>query len=221
MSKPDGLSRLSGEEQSCMEAQFFDEGQLMDLEQDNVGEEEEGEDVELEGIDVIKWDKKNGLWVVPEEHRLKVLRQHHDSQVPGHWGRHQTQELISRNFTWDKWLEDVPNYLAGCVKCQKSKADRHSRQTKLVPMPTGQRPFEEIAMNFVGELPESDGFNAILIVTDRFTKVQYDIPAKTTWTTDDFANAYITDIWRLYGLPRHITSDCGPQFASKFLKELN
>src|SRR5207302_1946127 len=160
-------------------------------------------------------------WVVPEEHRLDVLRQHHDSQVAGHWGRHRTQELVSRNFTWDKWSEDVAKYVAGCIKCQKSKADRHSRQTKLVPMPTGERPFEEIAMDFVGELPESEGFNAILVVTDRFPKVQHYLPAKTTWTAANVAAAYINDIWRLYGLPRHITSDRGPQFASKFLKELN
>ena len=76
-------------------------------------------------------------------------------------------------------------------------------------------------MNFVGELPESEAFNAILVVTDRFTKVQYYIPAKTTWTAEDVADSYINDICKLYGLPRHITSDCGPQFASKFLKELN
>ena len=40
-------------------------------------------------------------------------------------------------------------------------------------MPTGERPFEEIAMDFVGILPESEGFNAILFVTDRVTKVQH------------------------------------------------
>ena len=74
----------------------------------------------------------------------------------------------------------MARYVAGCVKCQKSKADRHSRQTKLVPMATGEHPFEEIAMDFVGELPESEGFNAILVVTDRFTKVQHYIPAETT-----------------------------------------
>ena len=56
--------------------------------------------------------------------------------------------------------------MAGCVKCQKSKVDRHSRQTKLVLRPTGERPFEEMAMDFVRELPESEGFNAILVVTD-------------------------------------------------------
>ena len=90
----------------------------------------------------------------------------------------------------------------------------------MVPMPTGELPFEEIAMDFVGELPESEGFNAILVITDWFTKVQHYIPARTTWTAADLTNVYIREIWRLYGLSIHITSDCGPQFASKFLKEL-
>ena len=72
----------------------------------------------------------------------------------------------------------MARYVAGCVKCQKSKVDRYSRQTKLLPMPTGERPFEEIVVDFVGELPESEGFNTILVVTDRFTKVQHYIPAK-------------------------------------------
>ena len=100
-----------------MDSHFFNEGQLLDLENDNVGEEEDAEDVELEGINVATWEKKNGLWVVPQEHRLEVLPQHHDSQVAGHWGRHQTQELVLRNVIWDKWLEDVTRCVAGCVKC--------------------------------------------------------------------------------------------------------
>ena len=221
MGKPDGLSRRSGEEKSSMDSKFFEDGQHLNLGEDENDNEGNAEDIELEGIDVSKWDKRNGLWLVPEEHRLEVLRQHHDRQVAVHWGRHQTQELVSRNFTCDRWLEDVANYVAGCIKCQKSKAGRHSRQTKLVPMPTGERPFEEIAMHFVGELPQSEGFNAILVVTDRFTKVQHYLPAKTTCTAADVANVYINEISRLHRLPRHITSDRGRQFASKFYKELN
>ena len=52
MGKPDGLSRRSEEEKSGMDGHFFDEGQLLDLENDDVVEEEDAEDVELEGIDV-------------------------------------------------------------------------------------------------------------------------------------------------------------------------
>ena len=65
--------------------------------------------------------------------------------------------------------------------------NRHSKAKKLLPMPTGIHPWEEIAMDFVGELPESEGFNAIMVVTDRFTKMQRYLPAKTTWTTEDVA----------------------------------
>jgi len=201
MGKVDGLSRHLGEEKTSMEARFFNEVQLLDLEEDDIEEREDADDVELEAIDGASWEKKNGLCVVPEVHKLEVLRQHHKSQVAGYWGRYRTQELISHKFLWDKWQEDFARYEAGCAKCQKAKADRYSRQMKLVPMPTGECPFEEIAMDFVGELPEFAGFNAILVITDRFTKVQNYIPAKTTCTTEDVANVYITEIWRLYVLP--------------------
>ena len=90
-----------------------------------------------------------------------------------------------------------------------------------VPRPTGEQHFEEIAMNLVGELPESKGFNTIVVVTDQFTKVQHYILPKTSHSANDITNAYIKDIWKLYGLLTHVTSDRSPQFASKFFKELN
>ena len=62
--KPDGLSRHAGEEKSGMDTHFFDEGQFLDLENDDAVEEEDAEDEELEGMDVATWEKKNGLWVV-------------------------------------------------------------------------------------------------------------------------------------------------------------
>ena len=40
----------------------------------------------------------------------------------------------------------------GCVKGQKSNADRYNSETKLVPMEIRQRPLEEIQTDFVGEL---------------------------------------------------------------------
>ena len=95
---------------------------MLDHENDYVGEEEDAEDIELEGINVAIWEKHNGLWIVPLEHRLEVLRQHHDCLVAGHWARHQNQELVSWNFMWDKWSDDVARYMAGYVKCKKSKA---------------------------------------------------------------------------------------------------
>ena len=53
MGTPDGLSRRLEEEKSGMDIYFFNEGQLLDLETNDVGEEEDVEDVRLEGIDVV------------------------------------------------------------------------------------------------------------------------------------------------------------------------
>ena len=98
MGRPDGLSRRSGEEKSGMHAKIFHEAQLLDLEEDENNNEGKAEDIKLEEMALLKWDKRNGLWLVPEEHRLEVLRQHHNSQVAVHWGTHRTQELVSRYF---------------------------------------------------------------------------------------------------------------------------
>lgn len=88
-------------------------------------------------------------------------------------------------------------------------------------MTTAERPVEEIGMDFVSELLELEDFNAILVVTDRLTKVLYYVAATTTSTVSDFAMASINEIWQLHRLQGHITSDGGTQFASKFSKELN
>ena len=57
------------------------------------------------------------------------------------------------------------------MKCQRGKANRHSRQTKLVLMPIGKCLFKEIAMDFVRELLELEAFHTILFVTDQFPNI--------------------------------------------------
>ena len=84
--------------------------------------------------------------------------------------------------------------MVGCIKCSKIKGDRYGRYLKLIPIPTGERPFEEIAMDFIVELQESEDYNPILVVIDRFNNIQYNIPAKTTWTAEDIADSYINDM---------------------------
>ena len=79
MGKPDVLARGSGEQKFEMDAHLFKEGQLLDLEYNDIDEEEDAEDVELEEIDVVIQERKNRLWAVPQEHRLEGVHQHYDS----------------------------------------------------------------------------------------------------------------------------------------------
>ena len=86
---------MFSEEKSGMGAHFFNEKKLLGLENDDIGQEDHVEDVKLDGPDMSTCEKKNGVWIVLQKHRLEVLCQHHDSYVAGYWRRYVTQELVS------------------------------------------------------------------------------------------------------------------------------
>src|SRR5258706_11708190 len=98
---------------------MFKENQLLVLDSINA---EEVSDIQLDGINYSSWQRSpNGLLLVPEEYRPEILRQYHDSKIAGHWGHQRMQELVSRDFTWDGWREQVTQYITLCQKYQRSK----------------------------------------------------------------------------------------------------
>ena len=84
MGKPAGLSSGCGKERSTIDTYCFNEGQLIDLENNNVRKQEDTEDVQLEGIGVTMWETTNRVWQVTENKMLEVLCEYHESQVGGH-----------------------------------------------------------------------------------------------------------------------------------------
>jgi len=42
----------------------------------------------------------------------------------------------------------------------------------------------------------------------------------TNILSEEIAEIYKNEIWKLHGIPRRILSDRGPQFTSKFMEEL-
>ena len=75
-------------------------------------------------------------------------------------------------------------------------------------------------MDFVVGLPWSNGFNAVLVVACRLTKMRHLIPCRDTATAEELAELFIRHVFRLHGLPRTVVSDRGPQFIAKFWQAL-
>ena len=71
-------------------------------------------------------------------------------------------------------------------------------------------------MDFITGLLESQGYDVIWVVVDRFTKMAHYIPTNETVTADALANMLIRDIVRLHGIPKSIVSDRGSLFTSGF-----
>jgi transposase InsO family protein len=76
-------------------------------------------------------------------------------------------------------------------------------------------------VDLITGLPESQGYNAIMVVVDRLSKMIHVIPTTDQITSEGIARLYKDNVWKLHGLPLHIISDRGPQFVSKFTRELN
>lgn len=158
--------------------------------------------------------------VVPSERlQLSVLHKRHNLPTAGHFGVAKTVELIQRDYYWKSLRSFVKKYIRGCDTCNRSKSNRHLPYGELKPLSIPSERWREISMDFICDLPISNGFDAILVVKDRLTKMAHFIPTYKTVTAEQTANLVIQDIFRLHGVPTNIVSDRGTQFISNFWKE--
>ena len=56
-------------------------------------------------------------------------------------------------------------------------------------------------MDFITDLPKSDGYDTILVVIDRLTKMSHFIPCKRDLDARQFATLFMQNIIRLHGIP--------------------
>ena len=68
---------------------------------------------------------------------------------------------------------------------------------------------------------EVTGYNSILIVCDRFSKMSHFIVMIEKIITEGLARLFRDNLWKLHRLPENVISDKGPQFAAELIKELN
>ena len=74
-----------------------------------------------------------------------------------------------------------------------------------------------ISVNLITELPQSHGYNSILIAVDRLSKLAHFITTTSNITSLGVAWLFWDGVWKLHGLPKEVISDRGPQFVSNFM----
>ena len=72
-------------------------------------------------------------------------------------------------------------------------------------------------MNFITGLPcTRRQHDSIWVIVDRMAKSSRFFTVKTTYSAEDYAKLYLTEIVKLHGVPLSIISNRGPQFTSHF-----
>ena len=82
-------------------------------------------------------------------------------------------------------------------------------------------PWEHISIDLIGPLPPSSGYDAILVIVDRFSKYIIVLPTNMELSAFGTAQIYRDHVWSQFGLPRKVISDRGPQFAAQFMRDLH
>src|SRR5258708_4126407 len=72
----------------------------------------------------------------------------------------------------------------------------------------------------IGELPDSKGYNAVLVVVDHLSKQIHTIPSVTSLDSSGVSQLFLKHIWCHHGLLEEVISNHGPTFVSNFSHKL-
>jgi len=78
-----------------------------------------------------------------------------------------------------------------------------------MPNSIPERPWTHISADFITKLPLAQGYNSILVVVDRLTKMVHFIPTTEKTSAEELARLFRDNVWKLHGLPKSIILDWG------------
>ena len=112
--------------------------------------------------------------------------------------------------------KDVQKFVRCCGVCQVEKGV--CQNTGLyTPIVVLEKPWTDISMDFFLGLPnKSKGYDYILMVLDRFSKMDHFIPCKKTFDVVQVAIIFFKEITRLHRLLKFIIFDRDSKFVRYF-----
>ncbi len=156
-----------------------------------------------------------GLQYVLRTQRTPIIHSAHSSLGTGHPGANGTLSLLKDRFWWPNMDRDVRRFVQGCSDCAISKNPRHLPSGKLLPLPVPTRPWSHLGVDFITDLPPSNGNTCFLVIVDRFSNSCCLLPLKGLPTAIETAENLFNQMFRYFGIPEDIVSDRGPQFISR------
>ena len=157
--------------------------------------------------------------LVPKCLKMKIIRDHHDALVGGHFGVNKTSKRIRAKFHWFMMDFDVRHHIRRCHKCNLNKAPGKKPKTKLRQYQVGY-PLDRVGIDIMGPFPLSARKNKyILVIGDYFTRFMeaYAIPNQNAETV---SHKLVMEFISRYGIPLELHSNQGRNFESDLFQEV-
>jgi hypothetical protein len=163
-----------------------------------------------------------GCLYVPEGARRDIIVALHESAAGGHGGIFRTQDLVAWDFWWLDLNVFVCRFITSCAVCQAHKVNTHPSAPPLTPLASvATRPFQQVSVDLVTDLPLSLGFDSVMVVVDHgLTKGVIISPCHKSIDAAGVAQLFFKNVFARFSLHDRCISDRDPQFASAFAREL-
>ena len=100
------------------------------------------------------------------------------------------------------------------------KPRRHAPVGLLQPLPIPSQPLKVVMMDFIPELPLSDGYNNVLVIVDKLMKYSVFILTTVKVSEVKMAKLFFKHIVTKFRTPCQIISDCDTHWQQDFWKEV-
>lgn len=124
---------------------------------------------------------------------------------------------ITTSFSWPRLAKDVKAFVQECFTYQNSKTSTQKPLGLLQPLPILVK---DISMDFITHVPSSHGKSVVRVIVDRLTKYKHFLALPAQFSAATLAPIFLSEIYKLHGMPKSIVSDRDRVFLSHFWREL-
>lgn len=174
----------------------------------------------LDGSEIMMMFYMREKRVLTQENEInQIIETMHSAKIGGHVGINRLERKLRQNFDFPNIRDRVKHVVDKCELCKKNK---YLRRTKM-PMEvttTAKKPFERIALDIVGPLPETmSGNKYLLTFQDDLTKYVEAMPLANQ-EADTVARAFVKHIILRHSSPESILTDNGTNFVSELFRNV-
>lgn len=162
--------------------------------------------------------REDRIWVPNYEPlRTAIMQKTHDSSLAGHPGRDTMIGILLRRWFWPKMRESVRRFVRNCDVCGRMTVWREAKAGFLKSLPIPERIGTELTIDFITDLPLSQGCTNVMVITDRLSKDIF-LFGTDSMKAEKCAEIFVEKYYRYFGFPKYLTSDRGSDWLSYFWK---
>jgi hypothetical protein len=139
--------------------------------------------------------------------------------VAGHFSVEKIVAMLQKHFYWLKLRQEVRKYIRSFTACDISNQPLRNRL--YTPLPTPNRPWESISMDYMlGLQSTKQGNDCVFWLLIAFLRWRFWSPARRASQQRPLPRSSLNEFWVHFGIPQTIVSYWDSQFLNTFWSSL-